>query len=226
MPLDRYPVDPQDPNASFAERLRELERRISELEGARPAGNTTISQGTLRVIDADGDEVVGVGLVDEALQDYGLYVLADAGFPLFKITGDQGQIYPGVELAMLPVGSAAAVFVTAGAFGVEFSRSVDTAMADAFLIKVPWVTDAATTGEMRLRNDVGGGNSSSAVTLAANSGGVVVFSWLHGQQIGSGPIVPCVEVRRTSGAGNVYVWPPLEARMMNGARIDATPEGF
>ena len=227
MSLDRYAGDPLNGPQQFAEELREIKRRLSGLEGARPLGNTTVARGRTRFTNEDRVDAITIGLIDEAGDDYGIEFVADGGNPIYRFTTDRGQVFPGVPVPMVVTSlfAGSGFAVTSGSFVDVFARSVDTAIADALHVVIPWTTGSATTGEIRLHNNIVGGASSDPVTLDAASGGYAEFTWLHGQEIGSGPFEPVIQVRRTAGAGDVTVFWPGLVNLLDGERIGATTGG-
>lgn len=99
-----------------------------------------------------------------------------------------------------------------------------------FIVRVPWSTDAATTGEVRLYGDAGfpagANNPTSAVALAANSSGIVDFRWLHGVDPWDATDAAIfIEARRTGGAGNVNIGYPLGGVIQADPR-NCTPTGL
>ena len=74
------------------------------------------------------------------------------------------------------------------------------------LLDVPLTVDAGCSGEIRLVNVFGSGNTPSTVVPFA-AALTPSFRWLHGVPLwGEGYFA--VEVRKTAGAGNVYVYTP------------------
>ena len=77
----------------------------------------------------------------------------------------------------------------------------------AIYAEIPWATDAATTGEVKL-TAVSGTLQTTAVALAANSSGTVIYNWIHGRGLWTGHANVDLWARRTGGAGNVYIGYP------------------
>ena len=80
----------------------------------------------------------------------------------------------------------------------------------AIQIAIPWATDTGTSGELRLKIDIGAPNSPSSVrTLAVASSGVATYNWLHGLvPFANNDVWLIIEARRTGGAGNVNIGYP------------------
>lgn len=101
--------------------------------------------------------------------------------------------------------------ITAATFGVgntsPWAFIVPRVARTACRCVIPWATDAATTGEVKL-TAAGGTLSTSAVALAANSSGTVTYNWIHGRAVWSGHVNFDLWARRTGGAGNVYIGYP------------------
>ena len=76
------------------------------------------------------------------------------------------------------------------------------------------LTPPSTTAEVRLTNYVGGGASSTAIAVPANTDLFVTSRWLHSQPMGTGPFQPSIECRRTSGAGTVLCFRPITPMLM------------
>lgn len=220
---DRYPTDPMSGPAALAQELRELKRRVKELEASRPLGNTTLANGTLQVMDDNGFLLMEVGKIsDRGVERYGLAVyVPSSGKPMFLATADGGIEYPGIDMRFVPFDGQRAT--VSGSFTAIYSARNLSIVADAFYVIVPWATDGATTGEVRL-SDVYGGNT-SAVALAGGSSGSVTFKWLHGWFIND-PLNLRIEARRTAGAGNVYIYEPVMATQIAGDYVLATPSGL
>jgi hypothetical protein len=129
------------------------------------------------------------------------------------LRGDSaGQLVPSNVYGFSPIGGSGPpssmwlIPVTTAAFdGSVATRpwicQLDRLTTLALRVAVPWVTDAATTGEVRLTLPALGGfptagnSPTAAVTLGAGSSGLVSFAWV-------------LEARRTGGSGNVNIGYP------------------
>lgn len=204
---DRYPVDPLNDNAGLAEYLRELERRIGELEAARPLGNTNLTDGTLTVTDSSGQERLRLGKLTDLDIGYawGIEVLDDLVEPMFRATED-GVEYPYVALAALPE---TATTVTSGTY-VELARGCCPYVVHKNVQMVLRVfTDASTTGQLRIKN-VTDATYSDVVTVSPSTNAYVyTTSWAHGYPLRTGPAFFTLEARRSAGAGTFDVYTPV-----------------
>jgi hypothetical protein len=89
--IDRYPTDPTDPNKQFREELRELQRRIGELEGRAPLGHTTLREGRVIFTNANGDPLVVIGQQDDGT--YGLWMFDNSGNVVQKFRSSGQDTY-------------------------------------------------------------------------------------------------------------------------------------
>lgn len=127
------------------------------------------------------------------------------------------QVVAPLGLSPSPLGTAGTFTVdweweiTAAGFGITWEAQVSRWSRQAVWAEIPWRTDAATTGQVRIEASFG--TTSSAITLAANSSGTATFRWLHSQDIWnpSASLALWVTAGRTSGAGNVVIGYPYLA---------------
>lgn len=115
--------------------------------------------------------------------------------------------------------------ITSGVFSDVFNCGIHVCVADAVHIAFPWATDAGTTGQVQLYNNVIGGSSASVVNLPAASSGIIAYNWLHGQPLGTRNFQPTIKALRSGGAGNVTLWVPGTCYMAVGDVIGATAVG-
>lgn len=205
---DRYPVDPLNGNAGLAEYLRELERRIGELEAARPLGNTNLTDGTLTVTDDTAAVRLRLGKLTDISgigNAWGIEVLDDAEQIMVRATED-GFEYPYQTIA---AAAETATTVTSGTF-VELARGACPLVVHSYVdcgIRV--YTDGSTTGELRLKN-VTASTYSSVLTVAISTNAYVTIpAWAHGYALRSGPAYFALEARVASGAGTFEVFTPV-----------------
>lgn len=192
---NRYAVDPLDGPAAMAETLRRLEQRVSALEGAPLAGVSAA------VYDADGEPLVALGDLGDG--DRGILVhSATDDWDLVRMT-TEGWIRP--HLSGISLDPAAFISVTSASFVQTWVSTYGEALGPGVEGYFTWATPAGTAGEVRLTdNNVG---ATTAHALAAASSGSIYCRWLHTLQVGTGPMVVDLEVRRTAGAGAVTVSP-------------------
>jgi hypothetical protein len=135
------------------------------------------------------------------------------------------QLIEGLTYPLAPYGGAGAptglwyIPVTAATFtrlqdSEPWLCTMERLVRKGILVRVPWTTDAATTGELRLEG--GGGiqgltpnEPTAAVVLPAASSGIVTFRWLHGAPLWGVGASLFVAARRTGGAGNVNIGYPF-----------------
>lgn len=190
---------PFKPDDAYA-RLADFERRLKALETAPRLGLTTFTP-------------------------------PGATYPVFS-ADETGLVLPSIPIPLVPqsgtglTASATSVSATDASFQSVYAGEAFAAIADAYMVTFAWATDAATTGEVRLKNNVGGGGVTSVVSLAAGSGGFLTFSWLHGQPLGTGPFAPTLQARRTGGAGGVGIFVPGSSWFAGSAWSAATATGI
>jgi len=120
-----------------------------------------------------------------------------------------GATYPS-GYWLIPV--VAATFNSSNQATIPWIVQIDRVSHRAFSIDIPWVTDAGTTGEMRLAviNPPAPNSPTSAVAMGAGASGTTGFRWVHGLEpfTSGSDIWFQIEARRTSGTGNVYIGYP------------------
>lgn len=208
--------NPADGAHQFAVWRREIERRLRDLEVGRRAPSTVQAGGTFELRDDDGDPVFLFGQFDRSGGTaFGVQaVVPDGAGPgttptVFEVD-DDGLEAPYLELPTQPAGEFIAV--TSGSFVDVWEARASLLVAAALFVDVPWATDPATTGEVRVSLNA---STTDPVTLGAGTSGNAELRWLHGQHIGSGPYLVKVQARRTGGAGNVSLFVPTVAQAGN-----------
>ena len=215
---DRYPVPMSDPFVRYEERIRQLERRIGELTGARPMQHTAMTGGSVKVLDPASTDAVVMGRVStvEGVDRYGLE-LAAGGAVIFEVNSVEGWRSPALQLMTVPqkaLGAGPFVVTTSATFEPCY-KAAGTATHLSFSTTLVLLCPAATTGEVRIRHG-SSGTTTGTVACPASSQVTATFRWLHAQQLGSGPHSFYVEGRRASGAGSVQVFWPDRAEMSAG----------
>lgn len=209
--------EPGDVNADLAE----IFRRLHALETASPMRRTSMTEGTTRFLDGGGQERVSVGIISTG--DYGFEVMNEAGLPVYRADSD-GVSYPRQPLQMFKAGDY--VSVASGTFTRTWNLVCSYATGDAVQVQVYLLADAATTGEAQLTVNLGGSPVTAIQAIPAASGAYFEWKWAPpGLVVGTGPIQVGLEIRRTSGAGSVYAYPPNQAFHSTAAAIAATPTG-
>jgi len=224
---DRYPVPESDPIVRLSERIRELERRVNELSGARPMQHTALTEGTFRVRDPNTSvDPVRIGVIhgEGGVDHYGI-MLVDEGGVRFEVSIQDGMQMPALPLISIPqktLGAGPFVVTTSATFETVY-RATATTTHKGVTFRGVVLTAASTVGEVRLQH-AGTGATTGVISCPAGGQTNPVFQWLHGQPLGTGPHAFDLQARRVSGAGNVTVfWPDLAA--MIGGRI-ATSDGL
>lgn len=191
---DRYTMPPLDGPAQFADKLRELERRLEELE----RGTTS---GTFTAADDDGNDLVYVGALPDGTR--GLEIVSAAlGWDLVKMT-TEGWLKP--HLMAVSIDPTASKSTTSATFATQYTTYFGEAFGPGVEAFFSWSTGAGTTGEVRLGDNNGG--TTNAQSLPAASSGYYFVRWLHTLAVGAGPFNVSLDVRRTGGANSVAVSP-------------------
>jgi hypothetical protein len=255
---------PHGSAAQLAHKLAELERKIANLETARPSqftevydpqGNLLIklSSDGLQFFDTNGNQIArldGTGL--RVFNDSGNQIarLDGTGVRVFDNTGqvrslmgfinasvgygfrvrdasgglrasvvDNGWHDPWLSHPWRAVITPQRQSTTSGSFQTLWTSSVQLITHGGAAVDLAWVTDAATTGELRMQTASG---NTTAVSLPAGSSGGVQYRWLHGSPLGSGPVGFNIQARRTGGGGDVHLDAPFSALAM--ADMPTAPE--
>lgn len=213
--------------------LKEIERRLSNLETAPRGPHTSVKNGRMRFLDDNDNQVVvldgeGLKVYDDSgnlrvragyinpTSGYGLSVFEAGGALMFEFNDDGGRT-PALQTSFVPNLAAFNGFytpVTAGAFADVYEAQFAVISHRGLGVPVICTSDVGTTGEFRIRSGAGG--TTSAVTVPSGSAGTLqLFEWLHGEDISTGPTSFFVQARRTAGAGDVNVYLPTRAALMD-----------
>lgn len=215
--------------------IAELKRRLAALETAPRLPQSSIQDGRIAILEADGDERAVFGrfrTADGVTGDftgpfaepplYGFTVLdADGNTVVYYMGTDAFYVSdvngtPLIYAKSAEAGFAAPEFhtgwqgltytsTTSASFTTIFQSGVGGLFHDAVLARVAAYCDADTTGEIRV--SVLGGASSAAKALTT-SATVYSLAWQHQDNLGAGGTATfLIEARRTGGAGKVYVRP-------------------
>lgn len=199
---------------SFEQKLKELERRLFDLETSQRAAFTSIidedgkllarlDREGIKVYDAAGVLRARLGYIS-ASAGYGVSVYDGNGGLRFEVN-DAGYRDPWLPHPMIAAGANS--IVTSGSFAPIYQGQAELTTHEGVSIHAIIVTAAATTAEVRLKNNAEG-TYTDVVTVPAGTQQTVTFQWLHGTPLGQGPVRFDLEVRRASGAGNVTVYQP------------------
>lgn len=215
--------------------LADFERRLHALETAPRAPFTSITEGTLFVIDTDGTVLARLGNFNgpDLSPSVGVSFYDSEGRTVFAVDGGhEGLHYPHAQAGWtIPTSQpiTSGTFVTISEAGL-YELAHDSIFFDAALI-VP----AATTAEVRATDAVSGAVTNT-VTVGASSSGSVTCQWIHPFSVGWGDSDPDTaallqyQVRRASGAGTITAFPPRQLVMANRSFLtapsDVTPLSF
>lgn len=188
------------PGEEYWEERKDIFRRLRNLERCAQLGSSSIREGALRILDETGAEIARFGQMPNGT--YGLRILDEGGGRRAEI-GSAGWIDP--RIVGVTRDPAAVKAVTAGTWTQTWQVVIPLVIGMGVEVMIPWATDAATTGEVRVR---AGAAATQAYSLAAGSGGTLYPKWLHDQTLGSGPMSLLVEMRRTGGINNVWAYQP------------------
>lgn len=225
--------DPALP-ASLAAEVRELRRRLAALERAARMPHTSMRGGSFRLLREDTGGVLfqfGATVDGNSTPVYGV-----AGYDADGVTvsawnqATRGRVYPNeqaqwIQPALVTVATTAWTKVA----GVRlFGLDNDALLADA-----PVITDPATTAEVRIFDEFTGA-ATAAVTVPANANGRAYFRWRHPFTVGWGDPLDAGtvgfsaflawQVRRTTGTGNVYAYPPEGLLVTSSSYITPAPQ--
>lgn len=225
---------------TLGRRLNEIERQIRDLATAQRASATTITDADgkprvkltrtglelldpagrvvlsltdagLRMFDAAGVKRTQVGLI--AGSNYGVSMWDTAGGLRFEVNND-GYRDPWLHSAFVAADAAfngLFVPVTSASFIPVFDSRFQLVTHKGVAADITVTSDAGTTGEVRFDGPAG---TTGVAEIPAGSGGTAVsVRWLHGQSLGTGPVLFRIRARRTAGAGNINVYHPTAAAM-------------
>lgn len=213
---------PSTPEAQLQAKLQELERRLLALETAPRATSTSQRGGSFDLLDEDGNLLMTFGNYRRgAFNDYGFRLLTTSG-----ATTIESNIN-GLEAPQIPLNVYKAndyVIVTSATFTVTWHAVASLLVSDTVIWGGAIAADAGTTGEARLRY-AGGSNLSSVIPLPAGEITYAAWNLLHQHPLGGGFDVT-LEVRRTSGTGNIYVYSPYFVSQAGSAGTGSTPGGL
>jgi hypothetical protein len=210
------PTRPQD----FVNTIKSILKRLANLEG-RGIGNsltvhTTAEQNGINVVNSTDTEVARFGVLQRQNSNPVLNFESD-GVAIFNSSAsnatslwvdfDIGMMYPNIPFTWEQ--SNAAVTVTSGTFADIFNSWI-------YALPSKWVqamtvvgTDVGTTAEVRMQWQ--GVNQGTTQTVGSGVTSNLLFKKVLSSPtpvIAGGPTLFGLQVRRASGAGNVYVYQP------------------
>jgi len=231
---DRYRVDTSNPAIRLEERLRQLERQVSDVHRSRNIRAAAMRGGMIRMIDDNGDEYARIGQgawsgPGGASFEHQLRFHDTAGNVRFLVGAESGMVWPPTRAPWYPVLAPTGTFVpvTSGSF-VSTYRVIYTQAADAVRARFTIGVDAGTTGEVRLES--GGPHQTAVVPLPAGTLADYHFNWHLGSDglgitLGTDLSID-VQVRRTGGAGAINVHQPAPLMVTDHRMLEATVTGL
>lgn len=215
---DRYNVPPS-PGADIEQRFRKLEQAVYDGLFNRTLRHSVLPQGSVRILDANGAEILvvdgdGLRMLDAdgdvrakigALGGgrYGVLILDGDGTTARLQVDERGVLSPYTAAPVVAADDFKTV--TSATFEVTHRGQLESIVSEGIYWWQVVAADVGTTGEFRLKNA-----ESSAVTqtVTVGSGAQVTqqFRWLHGSPLSAGPVVFALEARVTSGAGSLYCY--------------------
>lgn len=200
-------------------------------------GDMTLWAGasSLTIYDASGDLVGTLGEIDifpltgGQEVDHGIVIRdPETGVEVLKVTADRGVQRPVQQFEWRKPEDP--TVVTSGTFETVYQAVPMWWPTTAVRASLAIVVGASTVGEVRLQvNHLDLGVINSGVqSLAANSNQYYTWRWdlaSHGINIGT-TFLFNVQVRRTSGSGNIWVHQPLPLRGWDTDTNGATPNGL
>jgi hypothetical protein len=209
------PMTPIDPN-DLGALLSDYERRLHNLETASGLTNASMS-------DPTGTVRVRLGRLTDA-GDYGIEVLDENSNSMIRVDGN-GLRYPGLP-ALYRKANDPAPGVTSATFTPVWEGVIPWVAHNAIRWNSTITADAATTGEARLRTNVGGTTYSAVLTIPAGTGAAYEWNWaIPGMTYGTGPVYVTLDVRRTTGAGSLYAYGPNTLLAQAAVDLGATATG-
>jgi hypothetical protein len=156
--------DPQLP-ASLAAEIADLKRRLDNLERSPKLPNSSTRGGKFAFLDAGGGPRWSMGNVELAADGsiseqsaYGVFGYGDEGALAFILKqGARGLAYPHINVPFYKTTGDA---VTSGSFVSLWETTIDHPAHEVLWMELAVITDAGTTGEVRLREGFSGGNCS------------------------------------------------------------------
>lgn len=225
--------------ADVAAKLADLERRLDNLERSPRLPFSSTRGGAFVFFDENGSprwvmgnvHVTGAGAI-QTQEAYAVVGQGDGGATVFALRqGDRGIGLPIINLPMVRTNNF--IVVTSGTFASTHNVTVDFSSWEVINFETALGVDAATTGEIRLRDGITG-QTTNAIQVVGPAIPIVRFAWLHPAACGSGDprgrsvtLGLNVEARRVSGAGNVNVYDSSRVQLSSLlATPDATTNGI
>lgn len=189
---------------SLAREIEDLKKRIKILEGSNKLLASAIKGGSLDVFNANGDLISRIGLFPSGTVGF-LVLRPDSEHSIIEANWESGLVHPWLGAEWTQPNQATTV--TSGSFVTAWESWVELLYGSNLRFWVYVTADAATTGEVRFVR-AGVGAIGNTLTINASTSARYEFRIAHGLTVGSGPFAFNIEARRTSGAGNIYVYHP------------------
>lgn len=230
---DRYTSNPSDVNVRLEERIRALERQVSDLQAGRGIRRSVVSSGRVRVADDTGAEVARIGegewgSVGGTADSTMIAILGESGAYRFLVTAEDGLVWPPARAPWIHMAamSGTAVQVTSGSF-TPTHRVYYYQSADSVRARITVGVDAGTTGELRLES--AGPYQTLVLPLAAGTLSDYRFDWWIGPggvgwALGTELSID-IQAKRTSGTGNINVYFPAPLLITDHRVIRASVSG-
>ena len=199
--------------------LADIERRLRNLESAPQLTQSSIQDGSVRVLDASSVERFKMGKLDTGV--YGVRGKDTAGAVIFEVNST-GLSRPLIQIPTSNVFSTY-VDVTAGATTRVWTGATGAISHDALALVLYTNCAVGTTGSVTLRLEIHPDNTygtaattditSAAFALTSANNGYHYLKWAHGGPINAGStdikgVRISVMAYRTGGAGTVGIWQP------------------
>lgn len=218
---------------TIADRLYDVERRLSAMERSPQLGTSSIKGGRLRVLRASGAPVAAFGedstnTVGSVLYDSSGNVIAAFGQvpaltgadgvqlgatadPTLLWNATDGQLRPHQISVFSPANNA--VVITSGAFTLAHDCWFERAQTMYLHTRFDVGVDAGCSAEVRLVHF--GGSTTNVLSLSSVPGQIfnVQLAWVPSSLALNATARFRLEARRTAGAGTINVYPPFGAEL-------------
>jgi hypothetical protein len=162
------------------------------------------------VLDDNGQPIVILGKVDEPgtqpIYNGAIIVNPANGIPMLQMTDHAGQLLPYVPWSGWHRTTDAEI-ISDNVLQSRWTVDIEIATSVALKVQVPVGADVGTTGEVRVRHQISGVTTNLKV-IGSGASDIFDCFWLHPMSLQTGPGLFHVDARRTSGAGNIYVYHP------------------
>jgi hypothetical protein len=220
------------PGDRHLEHMRDLERRVTDLERSRRMPFTTQRGGAFTLAPEDLNPpalvafgaISGISAANGAPGSAGNYGVAkyDAKGDIVSMNAENadGMIYP---LEVMPWYDPTPKSVTSGTFANLWECGLAGLDHDALVFTAALVVPAGTIAQVRVLDAVSGNATNVLEVNSAN--GNVLCNWLHPFTVGWGDDRPGrtfgpflgYQVRRSAGAGTISAFPPRNLLALNRA---------